>query len=189
MTGLACSIAVTLACAGAASAQPGAGALPRSVNLFAVLCLRQLPSLEDIAKAAGFGEFAEITGEELARFQPQVPAEALRAWRFHEAGAEFVLTASRSRPDARLPEEAPELAGATNFACSLAIPPAEPDAVVLKGLTQLLGRGPSETRQEGTRLVHAWRERAAKQLSYVHYYVAAGGGGAALLSASTFIKN
>jgi len=183
VTRLALSIALALACTGTALAQPADTAPPRSVNLFAVLCLHQLPSLEDIAKAAGLGEFAEITGEELARFAPQEPADELRAWRFHEKGAEFVLTAMRSRPRAR------EFAGATKFACSLAIPPAEPEAVVLKGLTQLLGRGPGETRQEGARLVHAWREEAAKHLSNVDYYTPASDGDAALLSASILLKN
>jgi hypothetical protein len=179
----ACSIAIPLACAGTALAQPADAAPPRSVNLFAVLCLHQLPSLEDIAKAAGFGEFAEITGEELARFAPQEPADELRAWRFHENGAEFVLTAVRSSPDA------PQFAGASNLACSLAIPPTDPEAVVLKGLTQLLGRGPSETRQDGARRMHAWREETPKHLSNVNYYTPSGAGDPALLSASVLMKN
>jgi len=154
-----------------------------------VLCLRQLPSLDDIAKAAGFGEFAEITGDELAAYRPAAPPEELRAWRFHDSGAEFILTAIKTKPDERFRAATPEFARSTNFACSLASAASEPPAAVLAALVRLLGRAPSETSVEGTMQVHAWRERTDKHLSLVHYYVPAEGSGRSILSASTFVRN
>lgn len=162
---------------------------PRGVSLFAFLCLRQLPDLDAIHKAAGFGEFAEMTGAELAPYKSGAPGEELRAWRFTEPNGVFVLTAAKSAPDARQKSAAPDLAGATNFACSLTIPPVDSPAAVLKGLTELLGRSPTETQQDGSHFVHVWRERTAKHLSHVHYYPPTDGAGGGKLAASTLLKN
>lgn len=183
-------VATALALALSAWAQArGPDAPLRSVNLFTILCLHQLPALDDIAKAAGFGEFAVMDGDELEPFRSQVPDEELRAWRFHEPTGEFVLTAAKSSPDAHLQLEAPDFAKATKYACSLRIPPNDPEAEVLKGLTQVLGRAPDESQQDGLRRVHVWREQTANQLSRVYYYPSRPDGGASLLSAITLLKN
>jgi hypothetical protein len=172
-----------------AQTAPAPEAAPRSVSLFKILCLHQLPALDDIAKAAGFGEYAEMDGDELEPLRSQIPDEELRAWRFHEPTGEFVLTAAKSSPDALLQAEAPEFAKATRYACSLLVPPSDPEAEVLNGLTQVLGHAPDESRQDGLRRVHVWREHSAKQLSQVYYYPSQPGGGASMLSASTLLKN
>ena len=54
------------------AAQSGAKETPaaRTVKMFNVFCLSQLPDLDGVAKAAGFGEFAPITGDELKAHTP-----------------------------------------------------------------------------------------------------------------------
>jgi len=71
----------------------------RTVGLFNFLCLKQLPDLNGIERAAGFGEFDQITGDDLKPYAPQVPPEKLFAWRYHDHGDEFVLVAAQSKPD------------------------------------------------------------------------------------------
>ena len=127
--------------------------------MFGVFCLSQLPDLEGVAQAAGFGEFAQITGAELEKYQPQVPAEELRAWRFHEDGNEFVLTASKSKPDSQFKAQAPEFANSTGFSCSLQIPAPKSKEAFLKEVVALVGRAPDETWIDGPLRGHGWTGR------------------------------
>lgn len=161
----------------------------RTVKMFNVFCLSQLPDLEGVAKAAGFGEFAQITGEELKQFEPETPAEELHAWRFHEAGAEYVLTAARSKPDEKFKKEVPAFARSTSFACTLKFPADDPAEKVLTELITLLGRDPDESRSEGSMHVHAWTRKTKKHLSRVQYYALAKDGTPGVLSASAFVKD
>ncbi len=161
----------------------------RTVKMFNFLCLSQLPDLDGVTKAAGFGEFAQITGEELQQYQPAVPAEELYAWSFHEHGAKYVLTAARSKPDAEFKKAAPAFANSTNVACSLLFPTSGPKEALLKELVALLGRPPDETWNEGPMRVHAWSGQNDKLLSHVYYYAPRKDGQTGVLSASTFIKD
>jgi len=161
----------------------------RTVKMFDIFCLSQLPELDHIAKFAGFGEFAEITGKELERYQPEVRADELRAWRFHDFGAEFILTAAKSKPDESFKKEVPKFAKSTSFACSLLIPATDPQAMVLKALVKLLGRDPDEISIQGPMRVHGWSGQNDKILSHVHYFAPVKGGPTSVLSARTFVKD
>lgn len=161
----------------------------KAVKMFHIFCLSQLPDLEGVAQAAGFGEFAQITGPELEKYQPQVRAEELRAWRFHDAEDEFILTASKSKPDAQFKAQAPEFADSTISSCSLLMPAPKSKGAFLKEVVSLVGREPDETWVEGSLRAHAWTGQNEKLLSHVHYYEPVGQGGKGILSASTFVKD
>ena len=160
----------------------------RTIGLFNFLCLKQLPDLNGIERAAGFGEFDQITGEDLKRYAPQVPPEKLFAWRYHDHGEEFVLIAAQSKPDDALKKQVPAFAKSTNTACSLLVPSAQPDPL-LGELTRTMGRAADQTWQEGAMRVHTWTHQRDSALSYVHYYAPEKAGAIAILNASVFVKN
>jgi len=184
-------LAGALALSGSLDAQgvPKEKGPARIVSMFNIYCLSQLPDLDGVTQAAGFGEFAQITGEELRQYQPAVPAEALHAWRFHDLGAEYVLTAARTKPDETFKKQVPAFAKSTSVACSLLFPATDPGDAVLKQIVGLLGRPADETWDEGKMRVHAWSGQTNKMLSHVHYYAPAKDGPTAVLSATTFVKD
>jgi hypothetical protein len=160
----------------------------RTIGLFSFLCLKQLPDLNGIERAAGFGEFDQLTGEDLKPYAPQVPPEKLFAWRYHDHGEEFVLVASRAKPDDAFKKDVPAFAKSTNTACSLLVPSAQPDPL-LGELTRTMGRAADKTWQEGATRVHSWTHQQGDALSYVHYYVPEKAGATAILNASVFVKS
>jgi hypothetical protein len=162
---------------------------PRAVKMFNVFCLSQLPDLSGVTKAAGFGEFAQIAGKELDGYRPKGPVADFHAWRFHDQGSEYVLTATRSKPDDGLKQQPAKLAKAINVACSLLFPAAEAKAPVLAGLSKMLGRAPDETREEGPARLYVWNGKGDKALSHVDYSVPLKPGPKAVLSASVFVLN
>jgi hypothetical protein len=159
----------------------------RVIGLFDFLCLKQLPDLNGIERAAGFGEFDQLTGEDLAPYAPQVPTEKLFAWRYHDHGEQFILTASQAKPDDEFKKQMPAFASSTNTACSLLVPSAKPDPL-LGELTRLMGRAADQTWQEGPMQVHSWTHQRPDALSYVQYYAPENAGAKAVLSASVFVK-
>lgn len=183
-------LVATLAAAVGATAQtiPKEEGAARTVGLFNFLCLKQLPDLGGIERAAGFGEFDQLTGEDLKPYMPQSPAEKLLAWRYHDHGERFILTAARSKPDDAFKKQMPAFANATNTACSLLVPSAKPDPL-LGELTRTMGRAPDSAWQEGATHVHTWTHQQGNALSYVHYYAPDKAGATAVLSASVFVKN
>lgn len=186
-------IAATLVLAGTAAAQPklpqekGLGHQP--VSMFNVFCLSQLPDLGGVAKAAGFGEFAPLAGAELESYRPEGRIEEFQAWRFHDQGAEYVLTAERSAADAALKAPTPRFARATRLACTLVIPAGEATEAVLAALAKLLGRAPDKSWDEGELRVFSWSHEADKVLSQIQYFAPAKPGPKGVLRASAFVLN
>lgn len=160
----------------------------RTAGLFNFYCLSQLPAIEDVANAVGFGEFAEIKGEELKKYQPEVPADELRAWRLSDFGSEFILTSARSKPDAKFKKEIPEFANSKSVACSLVIPTEDADAQLLKEMVGLIGREPDEAWDQGAIRVHSWTGKTEKLLVLVHFYAPTQEGQNAIMSATAFVK-
>ena len=161
----------------------------RTVKLFNFYCLSQLPAIEDVANAAGFGEYAELAGEELQKYQPEVPADDLRAWRLRDFGSEFILTAARSKPDAQFKKDVPEFANSKSVACSFIISSKDADKQLLKEMVGLIGRKPDEAWDQAPLRVHAWTGKTDKLLIIVHYYAPMEEGQNAILSATAFVKN
>jgi hypothetical protein len=182
--------ALLFAGAGRAQEMPQQPDPLRAVKMFNVFCLSQLPDLAGVAKAAGFGEFAQIAGKELDSYRPKAPVEDFHAWRFHDQGAEYVLTATRSKPDDGLKKQLPKLAKAeTQVACSLMFPAPEAKAPILAGLSKMLGRAPDETREEGPARLYVWNGKGDKALSRVDYSAPLKPGPRGILSASLFVLN
>ena len=182
------ALAITaLPALGSAQTIPKTKGPTRTVGLFDFLCLKQLPDLNGIERAAGFGEFDQLTGEDLAPYAPQVPPEKLFAWRYHDHGEQFILTASQAKPDDAFKKKMPAFANATNTACSLLVPSAKPDPL-LGELTRVMGRAADQSWQEGPMRVHSWTHQRPDALSYVHYYAPENSGTKAVLSASVFVK-
>ncbi|MEI9900290.1 MAG: hypothetical protein WDN31_09385 [Hyphomicrobium sp.] len=159
----------------------------RTVGLFNFLCLKQLPDLEGIERAAGFGEFDQLTGEDARPYRPQAPAERFLAWRYHDHGEPFVLTASRGRPDEQLKKAAPAFAAGTVAACSLRAPGAGQD--LIGELTRIMGRPADMPPQAPSANAHTWSHQQGNALSRVVLYAPEKPGAPAVLSASVLLKN
>lgn len=176
--------------AGVADAQtiPQQKGATRVMGLFDFFCLKQLPDLNGIERAAGFGEYDQLTGDDLAPYVPATPSEKLFGWRYHDHGEEFVLIARRARPDADFMKREPAFAAATETSCTLHVLAAKPDAL-LGELTRVMGRKADHTLQEASMHVYAWTHRRADALSFVRYYMPEKAGAKAMLNASVFVKN
>lgn len=183
-------LAAALAFAGPVSAQDATKKLPSSVvNMFNVFCLSHLPDLDGIAKAAGFGEFAEMVGAELEPYHPEVRADTLRGWKFHDAEDEYILVSSKSKPDETFKKAVPAFADSTTYGCSLLIPAKGANPKVLSELSKLLGRAPDDDWDEGAMHVHSWSGQTDKLLTNVYFYAPPDGAPTAVLSANVFVKN
>jgi hypothetical protein len=161
----------------------------RTVKMFDMFCLTQLPDLEGIERFAGFGEFAPLSRAELEAHEPATPAERLIGWRFHDFGAEMILTASRSAPDEDVKQRHPAFAKGKSVACALLLPGGDPPAEIVRRLARRLGREPDEQREEAGGKVWVWNAASDKAVSQVRYQVPAEAGGKAALSASAVVKN
>lgn len=166
---------------------PKAKGPERTFRLFQFFCLQHLPDLEGIERAAGFGEYDQLYGADLAPYTPDRPFEKLLGWRYHDHGDEFVLTAMRSKPDEAFKAEMPEYASGTETSCSLRIPNAKSE-ILLGELTRNLRRAPDKTWQDGPTHVYSWTHQDAKGLSYVQLYVPDNAAAKAMLSASVHSK-
>jgi hypothetical protein len=155
----------------------------RTVKMFDMFCLSQLPDVDGIERFAGFGEFAQMVGEELAPYSSGLPGEKVLGWRFHDFGAELILTATRAKPDASFTQGHPKFAKAKSVSCSLLIPNDAPRDEVVKALGQRLGQPPDESNEDGNARLSAWNKETAKAVSRVVYRAPASKGGKATLSA------
>ena len=160
----------------------------RTVKMFDLFCLNLVPEISAIAKAADAGNFTELKGKKLEKFQPQVPAEELRAWSYEDFGAEYVLATTRSKPDDQFKKEVPDFATAENFACSLIIPAKDPKEKVLKEMVDLVGREPDEAWDQGPLRAHSWTGQTDSLLIHVYYYAPTKQSATGVLSASAFVK-
>jgi hypothetical protein len=161
----------------------------RTVKMFDMFCLTQLPDLEGIERFAGFGEFAQMSGDELSPYKTEPPAEKLLAWRFHDFGAELILTATRAMPDEALKQKHPAFAKGKYVACSLLVPNDAPREDIVKELKHRLGRDPDESLEDAGAHVSAWNNETAKAVTRVVYRAPAENGGKAALSASVIVKD
>ena len=160
---------VARAIGAAAQTIPKEKGAARTVGLFSFLCLKQLPDLDGIERAAGFGEFDQLTGDDLKAYTPQAPAEKLFAWRYHDHGERFILTAARAKPDDAFKKQMPAFANATSTACSLLVPSTKPDPL-LGELTRTMGRAADRRGRRATRACMRGHTSGRNALSYVHYY-------------------
>ncbi len=186
---LLCSL-MLLASAAPADELPKEKGVARTVKMFDMFCLAQLPDIEAIERFAGFGEFAQIFGADLAPYRSGAPDEKVLAWRFHDFGAELILTARRAKPDAAEKQAHPAFANGRTVACSLLIPNDAPPADIVKAVATRMGRAPDETRDEADTHVSAWNTETPKAVGRVVFRAPAGKGTAkAALSASATVKD
>ncbi len=157
----------------------------RVFGQFHFFCLKHLPDLDGVERAAGFGEYDQLLGSDLAPYLPDVPYEKFVGWRYHDHGEAFVLTAMRAKPDDALKAEMPQFAKGTQTACALRVPNNKSEGV-LGELTRALGRAPDKTWQDGATRVYSWTHQAAGSLSRIQFHVPDIAGANAVLSASVY---
>jgi len=187
---LLCALLIAAASTCALSEElPKEKGVARTVKMFDMFCLMQLPDIEGIERFAGFGEFAQILGTDLAPYASGMPEEKVLGWRFHDFGAELILTATRAKPDAAFRQMHPAFAKAKTASCSLLIPNEASRDDVVKALAQRLGRAPDESLDDGGAHVSAWNSETAKAVSRVVYRVPAEQGRKATLSATVTVKD
>jgi hypothetical protein len=172
----------------AAELPPEAGAA-RTVAMFDIFCLSQLPDLEAIEKVAKAGDFEPLTGAELEKYQPEVKAEELKAWRYKDFEEEFVLTMARTLPDAQFKKDAPEFADSVNFGCSLLIPAKDAKDALLAEMKKVMERDPDETWDQAPLKAHSWSGQTDKLLVFIYYYAPLEGDKGGFLSANVSVKN
>ena len=91
----------------------------------ASLCLKQLPDLGGIERAAGFGEFDQLTGEDLKPYAPQVPTREAARLALSRSRRAVHSDRRASQARRRIQEEMPAFAKATNTTCALHVPEAK----------------------------------------------------------------
>jgi len=185
---LLCSL-MLLAGAAPADELPKEKGIARTVKMFDMFCLAQLPDIEAIERFAGFGEFAQISGADLAPYRSGAPNEKVLAWRFHDFGVELILTARRAKPDAAEKRVHPAFANGRIVACSLLIPNDAPQADIVKELTTRMGRAPDETRDEADTHVAVWNNETPKAVGRVVFRAPVEKSAKAALSASASVKD
>jgi hypothetical protein len=173
----------------AADAQtiPKAKGPARTFGQFNFFCLKHLPDLDGIERAAGFGEYDQLTGDDLAPYVPDTPYDKFLGWRYHDHSEEFVLTAKRGKPDDAFKAEMPAYANANETSCTLRVPNVQPDAL-LGELTRGVGRAPDKSWQDGATRVYSWTHQAPAALSFIQLHVPEKSGAKAMLSASVYSK-
>lgn len=184
---LAASLA--LPSASSASELPAQAGPARTVAMFDIFCLSQLPDLQAIEKVAKAGNFRPLEGADLEKFQPQIKPEELKAWRYKDFNDDFVLTAARTLPDEQFKKDVPEFADSTNYACSLVIPAKDAKDALLAEMNKVMERNPDETWDQAPLKAHSWSGQTEKMLVFVYYYAPLDGDKGGLLSANVSVKN
>lgn len=183
------TLPLSLPCiASAAELPPDAGAA-RTVAMFDIFCLSQLPDLEAIDRLAQAGEFEPVTGKELEKYQPEVKAEELKAWQYKDFEESFVLTTSRTLPDEQFKKDAPDFSDSTNYACSLVIPPQDAKDALLAEMGKVMEREADENWDQAPFKAHSWSGKTDKLLVFVYYYAPLDGPKGGLLTANVSVKN
>lgn len=184
-------LTLSLILPGAASAAelPEEAGAARTIAMFDIFCLSQLPDIEAIGKVAKAGEFQQLTGEELEKYQPEVKAEELKGWRYKDFDEDFVLTAARTLPDETFKEEVPEFADSMNYGCSLIIPAKDAKEELLEEMSKVMEREPDETWDQNPLKAHAWSGQTEKLLVFIYYHAPMEGSKGGFLSANVSVKN
>jgi hypothetical protein len=182
---LALIAALALPIAGLAEPIPKQKGPERTVRMFDFYCLSRLPDLDSVARTAGFGEYDQLTGEDAKPFAPAEPSEGLQAWRFHDQGDRFVLTAYRTASDAAITADAPAFKGVPAAVCSFHIPASNPAGVVAE-LTKLLGRPADKV--DSVQGTHTWNLQTPNVFSQVRFSVPAADARNAVLSGLVLLK-
>lgn len=167
--------------------QPGAS---RTVALFNLFCHRQVPNLTRIAEIAASGGFTEILGAELEAYQPPVPAEELKAWRFADHGQDIVLTTAKSLPDAEFSKEVPAFADSINYACSLVIPVGEDGSAEISAeMVRLIGRSHDNSWDQPPLRAHVWCGSNETTYACTYFWAPVSPSGTGMLTSTLFVKN
>ena len=179
----------------ALAGSPHAQRLPKekgpahTVEMFAFFCLSQLPDLEGVKKAAGFGEFAQITGTELEQYRPPCrPTSSTPGASTITAPSTCSPRRGRSpTPSSRRPSPPSPSRRASPARCSF--PPMSPRRRCSRRSLRCWVAAPTSSWDEGPMRVRAWSGQNDKLLSHVHYYAPAKGGPHGHLSATTYVKD
>lgn len=182
-------LALLAAAPACAEALPEKAGPERTVAMFNTFCLARMPDIEDIARIATAGEFTELQGDDVKPFQPPVPAEKIRVWKYKDFDKEYALITTQSAPDDEFKKGVPEFADSTSFACSLLLPASDPKEDLLSGVEKVMDRKPDEKFDEGPFNVHSWSGASDTLLVNVYYYSPAKGKAGGLMSTVTFVKN
>lgn len=159
----------------------------RVFGQFHFFCLKHLPDLDGVERAAGFGEYDQLLGDDLAPYVPDTPYEKLLGWRYHDHGEEFILTAMRGKPDDAVKRELPAYANGAETSCTLRVPNAKTE-LLLGELTRGVGRAPDKSWQDGSTRVYSWTHQTPDALSFIQFHVPENTGAKAMLSASLYAK-
>lgn len=160
----------------------------RTAKLFELFCFNQLPDIAAIAKIAKAGGFTALEGAELKKYQSDVPAEDLKAWKFDDLGGRYVLITAKTKPKAEELKDFPGFQGSTSYACTLFTPSNDPSAGVQKEMAKIMERKADGSYDQGPLKVHSWTGQTETLLVNIFHYASAKGQKTVLLSGVTFVK-
>ncbi len=168
-----------------ANAQDGAAA---SVRLFDKLCYATMPEIGSV-EAQADSTWQPITGKDLDTFRPAVAPEILKAWKLSAGGRTYSLAVTKSPMDDQSKLDFPKYADATNFACSLILPPDKtPPASVAAEMQKLIERKPDAAYVEGPWAITSWSGGNDRLLVLVYHYAPKSGSPGGLISMTVFQK-
>lgn len=166
---------------------PKAKGPARVFGQFNFFCLKHLPDLEGVERAAGFGEYDQLLGDDLAPYVPDTAYEKLLGWRYHDHGEEFILTAMRGKPDDAIKREMPAFNASAETTCALRVPNVGTE-LLLGELTRGVGRAPDKSWQDGSTRVYSWTHQTPDAVSFIQFHVPENTGAKAMLSASVYVN-
>lgn len=182
-----CLAVAAMPVAAVAQTIPKAKGPARIFGQFHFFCLKHLPDLDGVERAAGFGEYDQLYGEDLAPYVPDTPYEKFLGWRYHDHGDEFVLTAGLARPGEAFKSGLPAFGNGKEITCALRVPNTNTEHL-LGELTRGIGRAADKSWQDGSTHVYSWTHRTADTLSYIQFHVPENTADKAVLSASVYVK-
>jgi len=160
----------------------------RTAKLFDLFCFNQLPDIGAIAKIAKAGGFTALKGAALQKYQSDVPAKDLKAWKFKDLGGEYVLITAKTKPKAAEIKDIPAFQGSTSYACTLFTPSNDPSSGVQQEMVKIMERKADATYDQGPLKVHSWTGQTDTLLVNIFHYASAKGQKTVLLSGVTFVK-
>lgn len=184
ITSLLMGLISTQAFAGDLPSKPGA---ERTVKMFDTFCFSQLPDIDAIANIAK-GNFTPITGLALRAYGSGAPTDRLMAWKFKDAGSDYVLSATAGTLDAKATKDMPGFANAKSTACSFQAKNKDKQSEILSQMVALMDRKPDDSSKNRRFKIYHWVGVTEEVMVNIYYYAAASGAPGGLLSVVLFQK-
>lgn len=160
----------------------------RSVLLFDKLCYEMVPEFDRLQSIATENKWQEVTGAELQRYAPPVPAKLLKAWKFEDFAVPYQIAITHSDLDEQAKKDFPAFADAQSYSCSLILPAKAPRAELADAMQKLMQRKPDESFDQGRLKFDSWNGQNETTFVIINHMGVKSGGPGGLLSVTLMQK-